>query len=753
MKEAPIPQNTASRTNQAPFFKKDGESIDALMRSTIHPFFTAFGIQPKYTLDQPGDPFERQADQMADKVMRMAQPVSGSENDVNQTIDEEEIIQAKPLSDQITPLIQKQEMPEEEEMLQTKLENSLQRKCDGCGKELESKLQMKSLEHLQRKCTDCEKDEQQRLQTKTGSTKKPEIGPAISNQIESISRSGGQPLSRSSLDFFEPRFGYDFSDVRIHSGHQAAESARSLGAQAYTVGNNVVFGSGKYAPDDSSGKQLIAHELTHVIQQSGSGSKKLNRSKSGKKLTRPSSDRAKLVQRKRMQIGDVDADFQPRVVLETAFQAPGGRVTAKRGIGVNNNGHGVAQLDRKEEAVGLSITYAITWQTSNRTQPLPYGVSPYLARMCNPCLILESPAMQNTLQYARKSIKDMAKDCRSRQTFRERRDFVKTFLEYITSNPCVLIEESPIHVRIPLIGRLGVYEACQVASWIPLVSSIVKGISSVTQKALDIVNRLPAEHICNHVPIIDPPDPSRPKANGTATVMYITRFYPGNGINGYGPTPVTQQAGTGAFVEQPVASGRTKLGDRGVNVFLSPALLRAETFNRAQDLVDIDVLLAAPPTPIDYKCENSFYPFRINLDIFEDESGQLEAIHMWYHGLHPRTKKNLADGLGLIEVFGRASKTGSFDFNMQLSQKRAKRVENQLRIAAGSDSKLRQTGTGYLAAAEPGESAKERRADVRATGRLEGDAALEVESPEGACRGGSVSDTLPDYDIHAFEPI
>jgi hypothetical protein len=75
----------------------------------------------------------------------------------------------------------------------------------------------------------------------------------------------------------ESRFGQDFSSVRVHTDQRAAESARAVWAQAYTVGNNVVFGSGKYSPDTTQGDRLIAHELTHVVQQSagrstGSGS-------------------------------------------------------------------------------------------------------------------------------------------------------------------------------------------------------------------------------------------------------------------------------------------------------------------------------------------------------------------------------------------------------------------------------------------------------------------------------------------------
>jgi Domain of unknown function (DUF4157) len=65
------------------------------------------------------------------------------------------------------------------------------------------------------------------------------------------------------------RFGHDFSSVRLHNGARAHDSARSLRALAYTVGNDVVFGAGQYAPDTRAGRSLLAHELTHVVQQGG----------------------------------------------------------------------------------------------------------------------------------------------------------------------------------------------------------------------------------------------------------------------------------------------------------------------------------------------------------------------------------------------------------------------------------------------------------------------------------------------------
>ncbi|MDD5034289.1 MAG: DUF4157 domain-containing protein [Methylococcaceae bacterium] len=118
---------------------------------------------------------------------------------------------------------------------------------------------------LQRKCAACE-EEDKKLRRKES-----EIvagtSTSVSPVVHEVLGSPGQPLDPATKDFFEPRFGHDFSQVRVHTDEKAAESARAVNALAYTVGNNVVFGSGRYVPDTPQGRNLVAHELTHVIQQ------------------------------------------------------------------------------------------------------------------------------------------------------------------------------------------------------------------------------------------------------------------------------------------------------------------------------------------------------------------------------------------------------------------------------------------------------------------------------------------------------
>src|SRR5213078_1429137 len=85
--------------------------------------------------------------------------------------------------------------------------------------------------------------------------------------VHDVLSSSGQPLDAGTRAFMEPRFGHDFSGVRVHTDGRAAESARAVNALAYTVGRDVVFGAGQYAPETSEGRRVLAHELTHTIQQ------------------------------------------------------------------------------------------------------------------------------------------------------------------------------------------------------------------------------------------------------------------------------------------------------------------------------------------------------------------------------------------------------------------------------------------------------------------------------------------------------
>ncbi len=97
-----------------------------------------------------------------------------------------------------------------------------------------------------------------------------ELPPAAESYVSST-RGGGEELPAPVRAYFEPRFGRDLSDVRVHADGRAAGAARSLGARAFTLGSDVHFGVGQYNPSSARGRRLIAHELTHVAQQTGGG--------------------------------------------------------------------------------------------------------------------------------------------------------------------------------------------------------------------------------------------------------------------------------------------------------------------------------------------------------------------------------------------------------------------------------------------------------------------------------------------------
>ena len=108
--------------------------------------------------------------------------------------------------------------------------------------------------------------EHERLQTKcVQASDRGQI--AAAPIVQEVVCASGQPLDAATRSFMEPRFGHDFSRVRVHADAKAAESARTMNALAYTVGHDMVFGAGQYVPETSEGRRLVAHELTHVLQQ------------------------------------------------------------------------------------------------------------------------------------------------------------------------------------------------------------------------------------------------------------------------------------------------------------------------------------------------------------------------------------------------------------------------------------------------------------------------------------------------------
>jgi hypothetical protein len=126
----------------------------------------------------------------------------------------------------------------------------------------ETETVSESVPMVQRACAGCEAEEEEKIDRKADG----DAGISGESAVQAVN-GGGEPLSPSNLSFFESRFGRDFGEVRVHADSASGLAARDLNAHAFTVGNHIAFAPGRYAPESESGKKLLAHELTHVVQQ------------------------------------------------------------------------------------------------------------------------------------------------------------------------------------------------------------------------------------------------------------------------------------------------------------------------------------------------------------------------------------------------------------------------------------------------------------------------------------------------------
>jgi hypothetical protein len=279
---APIPLSTGMFGGRSVQRQAELEQ-DAGQRQVGMPDYASFvgndlrggAVQAKLTVGAPNDQYEQETDRVAEQVMSMpdtkpavqregmpeeeedpqAKALGGSIQ--REAMSEEgEEIQAKPLSGKITPLVQRDVMPEEEEEVQAKsLGGSIQREAVA---EEEEPIQAKLIQR------EAMGDEEEEIQAKRSSGGGFEAGGDFESRLGS-SKSGGSPLPDDVRSFMEPRFGANFSGVRVHTGSEAVQMNREVGAQAFAHGQDVYFGAGKAPGKDA----LTAHELTHVVQQVG----------------------------------------------------------------------------------------------------------------------------------------------------------------------------------------------------------------------------------------------------------------------------------------------------------------------------------------------------------------------------------------------------------------------------------------------------------------------------------------------------
>ena len=252
-------------------------------RNKSNPFYSSNAIQLKPVLGKPNDSYEQEADRVADAVVEGKNATTTTEGISTlqrkcSNCQEEEKVQAKFFTQ--TDSIQRQNEAEEEEALQAKPLDNVQRK----GEEEEEAAQAKPLDQVQRVSEEEEEavqtkllpgaevlqkqaeEEEEAAQAKSMTNSPATVSNSFASQL-SASSGNGSSLPKSVQAKMSNHIGADFSNVRIHTNSQAAEMSQSIQAKAFTHGNNIYFNKGQYNPETKTGQHLLAHELTHTVQQ------------------------------------------------------------------------------------------------------------------------------------------------------------------------------------------------------------------------------------------------------------------------------------------------------------------------------------------------------------------------------------------------------------------------------------------------------------------------------------------------------
>lgn len=258
---------------------------------------------------------------------------------------------------------------------------------------------------MQRQAEEPEKEEEEEekpIAAQELPTQTPYVSPGLDSRIQSL-KGGGQSLPDSARSYFEPRIGYDFSQVRVHTDSQAAETARTVNAQAFTVGSEVVFVAGQFAPQTNEGRRLIAHELTHVVQQGG---QMLSRP-GNLRVTRPSDAAEREARAGAAAVASGEA-FRPRTTSSVALarQVDAG-VPSDAGVPLDA---GVSDSLRDEGPI--AGTSGPSQAPTPATPPAP---TPSQVQAPPPALVIDQPAA-NTRFYIDATPQMPTINCRARIT-------------------------------------------------------------------------------------------------------------------------------------------------------------------------------------------------------------------------------------------------------------------------------------------------------------------------------------------------
>ena len=212
------------------------------------------GLQRKLTVGAADDPYEQEADRVARQVMNTSDAVAAHsmQRAMSPEEDKDQMLQPKPLAASITPFMRRQTVHTEE--------------SEDKEQPVQAKFSTETSKAPLQRQPETEEDETEPIQAKSAGSMSDsfEAGADVETQV-SQSKGRGSPLPDAVRTYMEPRFGVDFSHVRVHTGSDALQMNQAVGAQAFTHGSDIYFGAG----NSPTNLELTAHELTHVVQQTG----------------------------------------------------------------------------------------------------------------------------------------------------------------------------------------------------------------------------------------------------------------------------------------------------------------------------------------------------------------------------------------------------------------------------------------------------------------------------------------------------
>jgi hypothetical protein len=520
-----------------------------------------------------------------------------------------------------------------------------------------------------------------------------EVTPEVETAIEG-SRGGGQALDTGIRRQMESAFGNDFSAVRIHTGSESHSLNNAVNAVAFTTGQDIFFRDGAYNPEGSGGKELLAHELTHVVQQNGAA---------------PIAGNAQRFQIQRM--------------CTECEEEKKNKIQGKLTVGQAND-----QYEQEADRVAREVVAAhevIQRQTSPQTSPQAVGAPPSPADTQN-----AQPAPANA-----GAIPAPGSPCPTGAT---------TFVECFQDNLGRSLGSVSIDAETQLLNGAG-----------QLMGTEKFPIGAQEFRAFHLTQHDKTFHGTVRLNLSASWKFRGDDNNGTALLVAEVPFRIIPSSTKSSDDTIVKNKAARIATQQPNGVGAAldsapqllaDVDDTGLSLTASPRI----TFQRqiAQQIgvtigigslqfqgqtaqtvaygtsCTVDLLVdpapspPPPPAPTPYDCKECFGPFVVGSDRFMQEDDALQKIHDWYSGLDLNVRQDLEQGQGVLQVTGRASTTGTKSFDLSLAEKRAKRVAGIIADFAGSNAHLNVRAQGAFLAQTQGEVASERRVDVEATGQV-----------------------------------